>query len=530
MDQELQRRWDAARAHETARNLAAARQEYQSIVQTAPAHAPAWLRLSVLEQAADHYQASLEHARRAAVSVAGTQAWQHISSVTMRLLRFGDFSQARKLIHTANWSHPDVIRQSPVLSQHLWLAGDYEGALRLIDGASRRVAPNHLLSYSRANALRYSGRLDEAADEFERCIALAPHYAPAHWSLAYHCPSVPRGNRVDRVRAALAVTAAGSPAQADLHYALFKELADLGDVDSAWEALSSGARAKRATLRYDTARQREGFERLRLLVTADWLAETRARNAAHVPIFILGMPRTGTTLLDRVLGNHSRVVSAGELNNFAAAISWEADHFYAGADVPRSLEKVKDIDFAKVGERYLQSTAHHRGGYGFVIDKNPANFANAGFIAKALPDARIICLVKNPMDACFSNLKELFDGGAYPYSYDLVELAEYHAEFLKMVEHWKRVLGPRFHVVQYEEFVADPEETSRRVQTFCGLAYEEGCSRVESNSAPVATASSSQVRQPIHDRFVEAWKPYARHLRPLQGCLEENAVRARNAD
>lgn len=526
---ELVRKWDEARAHESAGAFESAMAEYHSIVSIAPGHVPAWLRLSVLEQAADHYRTSLARAMSAARAVAATQAWQHLSAVTMRLLRFHELAHVRELIHAADWSSAVVIRQSPVLSQHLWLAGDYEGALRLIDQAASRVAPNHLLRYSRANALRYSGRMDEAAEELERCIALAPNYGPAHWSLAYHRPATPLGARVDRVRAAIAQVPEGSLEEADLQFALFKELDDLGATDEAWQALTRGASVKRATLRHDAKRQAEGFRRLREMVGGDWLDMPASEPQGHVPLFVVGMPRTGTTLLERVLGNHSQVSSAGELNDFSACVSWAADHFFAGADVPGSLERIGHVDFHKVGQMYLGRTARHGRGRRFVVDKNPVNFANAGLIAKALPSAKIICMVKRPMDACFSNFKELFDGAAYSYSYDLDELAEYHAEFSATVDHWQRHLAGRFHVVEYESMVAHPEETAREVMSFCGLPFEEGCTQIERNSNPVATASSAQVRQPIHARFVEAWRPYADYLRPLEAVLDEAAAAAHSA-
>lgn len=530
MQHKLERQWGRARGHEATGNLAAASVIYQSIVQLDPSQIDAWLRLSMLEQKAGHYRAALEYVRRAA-AVAAHGAWKHLAAVSLQLLHFDELEQAHDLIASADWASADVIRQSPSLSQHLWLSGYYDAALKMIDAASKRVQPNHLLSYSRANALRYRGRLAEATVEFERCIALAPSYAPAHWSLAYHCPSQPRGVRVDRIQSALAAVQEGSLDQADLCYALFKELDDLGDTQAAWQALQRGAAIKRRSLHHDSRKQRDAVQALREAVNATFIAAPAPvpRSDSHTPIFIVGMPRTGTTLLERVLGGHTQVASAGELNDFASALSWESDHFFAGADDPRSVAKLSGVDFASVGQRYLQRTARHRGARAFVIDKNPANFLNAGFIARALPEAKIICLVRNPMDACFSSLKELFAGDAYPYSYDLVELADHYDEFHQSVAHWQQVLGSRFHVVQYEQLVATPEAVARAAMAFCGLAYEEGCIDVENNAAPVATASSSQVRQPIHARFLNAWKPYASHLTMLQQRLQENAANAANA-
>jgi tetratricopeptide (TPR) repeat protein len=523
MEHKLERRWSRARGHEASGNPAAATLVYQSIVQMDPSQVDAWLRLSKIQQASGHYRAGLAYARRAAASVAANGAWKHLAAVSLQLLHFNELGQARDLIASADWSTPDVIRQSPSLSQHLWLSGHPDEALRMIDAASRRILPNHLLSYSRANALRHSGRLDEATSEYERCIELAPNYAPAHWSLAYHQPAQPRGSRVARIHSAIAASPPDSLDQADLYYALFKELDDLGDTDAAWDALQRGAAIKRRSLRYDSRRQHDALRAIRERKCPALRQVAASSRDRHVPIFIVGMPRTGTTLLERLLGGHSQVASAGELNDFASALSWESDHFYAGADDPLSVAKLLQVDFADVGARYLQRTAHHRGPHAFVIDKNPANFLNAEFIAQALPDAKIICMIRNPMDACFSNLKELFAGDAYPYSYDLVELADHYDEFLQTVAHWQAVLGARFLAVHYEELVQDPAAVARATMAFCGLPYEEGCIHVERNLTPVATASSSQVRQPIHARFLDAWKPYSSQLSALQQRLQENA-------
>ena len=521
MQRELGRYWATARDYELAGDIQAAKAVYQKILQLDAGQAIAWLRLSDFERQAGRYRASHANALSAATAVGKNRQWKGLPYVNRQLLAFDERDVVHDLIVSADWSDPNILAQSAVLAQNLWLADRYEAALRLIDNASSRVPPSHLLAYARANALKYLGRMQEATDEFERCLAMSPHYAVAHWSLAYHAKSDPAGCRVGRIREAQSSLPQDSLDQVYLGYALFKELDDAGDVEQAWAALQEAALRMRRQVDYDSGREARGLSALMELTDATFVDPAHAPDPGNVPTFIVGMPRSGTTVLERILGAHSSVASAGELNVFSRSLSWVADCFY---DVPPgegAVNAVKDADFAEVGALYMRRTAGRYAGKTHLIDKNPANVFNAGFIAKAIPQAKIICLLRNPMDACFSNLKELFSGDSYGYSYDLTELADHYIRFRQLVAHWQRVLPGRFHVVEYETLVAEPMRTSEEVMGFCGLPFEPGCVDITRNEAPVSTASSSQVRQPINARGVDAWRKYANHLQPLETRLRE---------
>jgi tetratricopeptide (TPR) repeat protein len=526
MQQNLGPYWAKARDHEAAGDMAAAGLVYQTIVNLDPTQAIAWVRLSDFQRRADHYRAALACAVRAASVATPNARWKSLPYVTQQLLNFDERDAIGAVIEAADWSHPDVLEQSPVLSQRLWLSDHHHLALRLIDHALTRVPPNHLLFYSRANALRHVGRMLDATQEFERCLALSPHYAFAHWSLAHHQKSTLPGSRVDRIRQAQAALPQGSQEQIYLGYALFKELDDAGDTGAAWLALEAAARLMRQRTEYDPAREARGIAALRDIELK--LPQAPApRDEAQVPIFIVGMPRTGTTLLDRILGNHSQVASAGELNAFSRALSWEADHFYDAPSGEQGVQTVAAANPADVGARYLRHTASRHARHRWLIDKNPVNAFNLGFIARALPQAKLIWVRRNPMDTCFSNLKELFSGNAYGYSYDQAELADHYLRFKALGEHWQETLGDRLHVVDYEDLVADPMKNSEAALSFCGLEFEPGCVDITRNATPVSTASSSQVRQPIHSRGVGAWQKYAKQLEPLQARLTQGLAQAR---
>jgi tetratricopeptide (TPR) repeat protein len=506
--EQLQEHWNRAQALEAGGALDEARATYGSILAASPRQLMVQLRLSALEQAAGRYRASRQHALDAAATLAQTGRWEGLPYVSAQLLAFEERRVAQRLILGADWSSAQVLSQAPALSQHLDLCGGEVDALRLIDASQRRSGPNHLLEYSRANALRDLGRLEEATAAYERCLALAPDYAYAHWSLAYHAPA--GASRVPRIRAAFA-RQQDELRRAHLHYALFKELDAAGDIDAAWTELQGGMRLMRALQPYDA----EGEEAAVAAVMARPIRPPAPARDARVPVFIVGMPRTGTTVLERILGGHPGVVDAGELNDFQHAASQASDRFVRLPPEVADLAALSGLDPQTIGRAYLERTSHHYGGRTHLVDKNPQNVFAAGLVAEALPQARILCLVREPADACFSNLKELFAPGAYAYSYAMEEVAGHHARFRRLVQHWRENLPGQFLVVPYEELVSSPEAVTTQVLEFCGLTPDPACVDISRNLSPSSTASSSQVREPIHARHVGAWRRYARHLEPM---------------
>lgn len=457
------------------------------------------------EQLSDRYLPAKEHVLLAADAVRECSSTRNMSYVTARLLEFAEEGAVVSLIKSVDWSDPHVIRQSPVLAQHLWLAGDYQLALRFLDAMADHVPAHHLLTFTRANVLRYLGDMEAAEKEYEACLAISPDFPDAHWALATHSRAPPMA-RVHRICAALARVGSSAIEQAHLLYALFREYDAADHREEAWSALVCGAETMRRRLAFDSQREAGQVE---ALIRQPTSLPPPVGDAEIVPIFIVGMPRTGTTLLDRILGNHSSVQSLGERNDFAAAVSEASGRFF------RPLRRLQDLDCKIVGRLYEQRLRRLGAGRRYPIDKNPQNLFNLPLILQALPAARVLCLQRDPMDACFSNLKELFQAGAYPYSYSLNDLADHCLRVRRWMEHWQAMAPRSVRIVCYEDLVRSPQQTTAQVLDFLGLERQEGLHEITRNSAPVSTASSSQVREGIHARGIGAWKRYERQLHPL---------------
>ena len=523
MNEALSRHWNEARRHEAAGDIHAAKAAYEAMLAIEPMLVVPRLRLSRFAQVADRYVDAHAQALHASRIASCTRAAKDVGFVTLRLLSFAEEAEAARLIEELDWSDDEVLKQAAVLIQHLWLAGRHQQALDFLTRASSRVRPDARLSYTRANVLRSLGRLDEATEHYEYALQLSPHDPYAHWSLAYHQAAEPAGGRLPRIRAAQRQHPADSLEQAHLSYALFKELDGMGQTDAAWDALQQGAALVRAKVSHDPEAESSRFEYLRRPVPSTSTVNANSHMQGPVPVFIVGMPRTGTTLLDRILGNHPDIVSLGERNDFDAAISEASDHFYKGGLHEREWRKLEGMDFARAGGFYLDRLASMAGTHRFFIDKNPQNYFNVGLILRALPQARILCLRRDPMDACFSNLKELFEGGAYAYSYSLEDLARHQRGYSSLLGHWQEMAPDSLRVVDYEALVNEGSATVSVVLDFLGLEPARDMLDITRNAAPVSTASSSQVRQPIHGRGIGAWKRYASQLEPLRMMLEGDA-------
>jgi len=388
----------------------------------------------------------------------------------------------------------------------------------MMDRAHASGFENADFRYFRAIQLQFNGRLEEAEQELEACLHLGPTYGRASLTLARLRKQTPSTQHLAFIRAQLARIEPGTEDHAGFEFAQYKELEDLGETSEAWDALERANSIMHGRLRHDSAREQALFGVLASTCDAHFLKPVDTLHEGPRPIFIVGMPRSGTTILDRILGNHSRVVSAGELSDFAHQLRHAADCPGRTLMDGRLLDRLEGLDFREVGRRYLSQTQWRAGDAACFVDKLPANFMIAGLIAKALPRAVVLHMARDPMDVCFSNYRALF-GDAYAYSYDLASLAAHHRMYKRLMAHWHEVLPGRILDVDYQELVTSSETVARRVFEFCDLAYEPGCTDLPRNAAPSATLSSPQVRERVHTRGIGAWRRYERQLQPLASAL-----------
>ena len=405
----------------------------------------------------------------------------------------------------------------------LSMVGEQALARALLDRAIAVTGTTPSVIYNRSQMNLYSGRMEAAEADLRQCLRLEPHMAKAYWALSKLPDARASDQHMAAMRSLLSRVAPGSQDEVFLRFALFNRLDKLGRHDAAWAELERGCRAKRGLLAYDAAATSRFFDALMGLPAAQPAALASHQQPSPTPIFIVGMHRSGTTLLERILGSHSQVSAGGELYDFPAQLRWAIGRHFSGSSDIAVVERLGEIDFAQAGRRYLEQVAWRSAGKPCLIDKLPSNFLNLGFIHRALPQARVIHMQRNAMDTCFSNLKELFSN-ACAYSYDQLELADYYAQYRRLMEHWRQV-APGFVLdVSYEELARDPRAQAERILAFCGLEWEPGCIDAGSNAGAVNTASSAQVREPIHQRGIEAWRRYQAHLGPLAARLAEHGL------
>ena len=393
--------------------------------------------------------------------------------------------------------------------------------------ACLRLRPGHVGALlGLGHLLKAVGRYQEAVDSYNECIRQRPDQGETYWSLANL-----KTYRFDDATVAEMERRAAAPDQevqsrVNFLFALGKAHEDRGDFARAWACYRRGNESQRASVHYDPVQTESMNDRLVAVYDAQFLESLRgAGDPDGAPIFVLGLPRSGSTLLEQILASHSSVEGTSELPYVGRVATALNRNRADGVNYPEAMRELAPANIAAMGAEYLAlARTHRRTGAPRFVDKMPNNFPNAGLIALMLPNAKIVDARRHPLDACVSCYRQLFAKGQN-FTYDLTEIGEYWLQYQRMMDHWAEVLPGRVLTVQYEEVVTDFEAQVRRLLEFCGLPFEEACLRFYESERTVRTPSAEQVRQPIYDRSVGHWMRYEGELGELLAVLEP--VRAR---
>ena len=366
---------------------------------------------------------------------------------------------------------------------------------------------------------RMIGRFDEAQKAAEIAIAANPHDYEMIGLRSAVSTATPDNNHIAAMEKLIEAGCRDALGAARVAYALAKENEELGDYARSFKYLDAGSKFKRHTQKYDLNRDLEIFGLIQKSFSRDNLAGKADGLRTSEPIFILGLPRTGSTLLERILSSHADVYAAGELLHFNTAMSAELQRIGAPADPAGQLSKVFECDPARIGASYIERTRPFTGHTKHFIDKRPLNFLLIGMISMALPDARIIHVRRTPLDACFAIYKFLFND-AYPWSYDLDDIARYYIAYRRMMEHWRDALPGRIIDIAYEDIVQDIETETRQLLDQLALPWDPACLRFHDNDTAAMTGSAAQVRKKVYSSSVGRWKDYEEELKYVAFALE----------
>ncbi|MFT4614082.1 MAG: tetratricopeptide (TPR) repeat protein [Bacteroidia bacterium] len=373
------------------------------------------------------------------------------------------------------------------------------------------------------HALKTIGKQEEAIDAYRRCAAAKPDFGEVYWSLA-NLKTFRFSNDEVQTMQALLAPLADTPddqnSEVAFSFALGKAFEDRKDYPQAFNFYSRGNSKKRANVNYDPIEYETQNDRIIDVFTAEFFAEREGWGAQdESPILILGLPRSGSTLLEQILASHSEVEGTAELHYLLRGATQAGLNRADGIKYPQAMHQLKAHHVRGIGEEYVENTLRHRSGARFFTDKMPNNFTGIGFLHSILPNAKVIDARRHPLDSCLGTFKQLFANGQV-FSYDLYDLAHYYTQYVRMMKHWDAVLPGKVLRVNYEDVVADLDTQARAIAAHCNLDWQDSMLNFHQNQRAVKTASSEQVRQPIYSSSVSLWRHYEEQLEELIDYLE----------
>lgn len=508
--------WQQGETYARQGQWAAALKAYDGVLGHDPGHVMAMLRASRMALSLGRYRDSRDYAMRALA--ARPSGDEPVLTLARALRMFNEPLALLECVENSRWRERKSAQWLTEIAMLVSTIGENKLAMELLDLAVQRDPRNPPTRYFRGVVRMFFGEMDAAEQELELCIAQLPTYAQAHWVLSRLRKQTPDKNHVERMQALISRVAPGTESRVYLAYAVHNELHDLGRHEDSWQALDHACKVKRQLSPHDRDDARRMYEGLMKLCDAGFVtpsAQSAATQPPYVPVFIVGMHRSGSTLLEQLLAGHPDVADGGETYSFTSQMRYFGDHRNKGVADAELVRRAAAIDYEQVGQRFYEHTAWRAQGKPVLTEKLPSNFLNLGFIARALPHARILHMVRDPLDTCFSNLRTMFSD-VNTFSYDQRELAQWYGQYHRLMAHWHQVMPGRVLDVHYDKLVADPEGVMRGVLDFCGLPWDAAATRLDrEQGGAVATASSPQMRGGIIKNRSAAWAPYEDKLATL---------------
>lgn len=491
---------------------------YESIVQYDPSFVPAWLELCSAKEQLDDYRGAHD-AVLGASRVGGIPPIAALA-VARRLRQFEEIELTLRYVHANGLAGRVPAERLVDLISFFASAGLHDMSMpwiqRLLTLQPRSPEAHNMHGV----VLMFAGRLSESAEAFKLALRLNPKYTNAYAMLSRVRKATNEDNCIDSLCALLAGSGLSRKDETNLCLALHNELHELGEFERSWGALSRMCELRSVDQPYDRSRSFQVLQSMRAAYGTPFM-ESENTHPDTKPIFIVGLHRSGTTLLERMLSGHPSVADAGETYTFTAALRHETNHFCRQAIDPVMASRLPNIDHERVGVRFMRGMAVRSAGKPFITEKLNPNFMLLGPIAAALPHARILHMERDAIDTCFSNLRTLFTHEA-PYSYRQEDMAHFYSVYREFMRHWNAVLPDRVLNVRYQSLVDSPAQASSQVAAHCGFDFVDDMLQVGREGGHVATASSGQVRDGIVRTRQGLWRAYERQLQPMIDLLAKD--------
>ena len=512
-----------AREYERNADPQSAEMIYREILGKDPDHSEAARLLAGIAVQNQRYRDAeifLKQAVRAAPDYA--RAWVDLVGVQREMEHFEDaLESAKQVLRLA----PENAESFVVYASAIGMAGDHEEAIRAYTKALD-IAPDRPAALcGMAHHQKTLGQTDAAIESYRKAIVVRPDHAEAYWSLANLKTFRFDDAEVEAMERLLERDDLPDESRAQLNNALGLEHESRRDYGRAFKHFRDCNGIRRRNETYDPMETESTYDRIIEMFTPEFIAKNAGAPDTDVtPIFVVGLPRSGSTLIEQILASHSAVDGTHELGDLSRAVraSWHRKR--SRSRFPEALSEFGLKQWQRIGEHYLERTERYRSGAPFFVDKNPNNFVYAGVLKLAIPNAKIIDARRHPLDSCLGSYKQLFASGQ-PFTYDVTELAEFYLQYQRLMDHWHSVLPGFVLEVQYEQVVADLEGQVRRMLDFCGLPFEDACLRFHETERAVKTASSEQVRRPIYSSSVNLWRNYEPFLGELVHILKPLLVK-----